>query len=188
MKIFGMFDTAIKKSYGSKKGLLYFYLYKSLALLGFYNKYKFKNIPFAPKRLVFVCVGNICRSPLGEAIARHHDVNAKSFGLSTRGGDKADPRAIKYATVNGYDLDSHITCRIDEYSELDGDVVLVMEPKHIYLFRQRFKNTPLVLLGLQSLTTVPYIHDPYNTNPIYFNKCENLVAECTLKVLRNGAE
>lgn len=40
----------------------------------------------SPFRVVFVCTGNICRSPMGEALLRHHardlDVVADSCGIS----------------------------------------------------------------------------------------------------------
>ncbi|MBK8186883.1 MAG: hypothetical protein IPK77_06345 [Cellvibrio sp.] len=89
--------------FGSKKGLLRYYTYEFLRILGVYSK--FKRVDFTKvKRLVFVCHGNICRSPLGEAVARHHNIPTTSFGLDTRGGDPADPRAIAWASLNGYNL------------------------------------------------------------------------------------
>jgi arsenate reductase (thioredoxin) len=45
-------------------------------------------VPEQPVRILFVCVGNMCRSPLAEAFARHHggsSVRAESAGLSATG-------------------------------------------------------------------------------------------------------
>ena len=45
-------------------------------------------MPEKPLRILFVCVGNMCRSPLAEAFARHHGgdgVSVSSAGLSATG-------------------------------------------------------------------------------------------------------
>lgn len=64
--------------------------------------------------VLFVCLGNICRSPLAEAVARREFERA---GLAlpvdscgTGGwhiGDGADPRSVRAGADAGYDLDSH---------------------------------------------------------------------------------
>lgn len=39
-----------------------------------------------PRRLLFVCVGNSCRSQMAEAIARHHGFEAASAGTQPASG------------------------------------------------------------------------------------------------------
>ena len=64
-------------------------------------------------RILFVCTGNICRSPTAEGVARHFietgglggRVEVDSAG--TQGyhvGEAPDPRAQKFARQRGYDL------------------------------------------------------------------------------------
>ncbi len=62
------------------------------------------------KRVLFVCLGNICRSPLAEAIFKHkvkgkgleHLYYAESCGTANyHVGDPPDPRTIKNAKLNG---------------------------------------------------------------------------------------
>lgn len=67
------------------------------------------------KRILFVCLGNICRSPVAEAVFRHYVAEA---GLSdcvdidsagTSGyhqGELADPRMRAHAQLRGYVLTS----------------------------------------------------------------------------------
>lgn len=74
-----------------------------------------QNFPAAenPMRLLFVCTGNICRSPTAEAVFRHHlalagrsDVLCDSAG--THGyhiGEPPDPRTIRAALRRGYVMD-----------------------------------------------------------------------------------
>jgi len=166
----------IKNHYGSKRGLLRYARHDFFRMLGVYRS--LKKIDFTQvKRLVFVCHGNICRSPLAEAAARKYHVPSISFGLDTHGNDPADPRAIAWASANGYDLSQHKTTRVDQYQPRTGDLLVGMEPKHIHALRQRFAQAPvqITMAGLWLDTSIAYIHDPYNTNSRYFDRCEQLV-------------
>lgn len=62
-------------------------------------------------RLLFVCTGNICRSPVADAVARARiaalglDWMADSAGTgSWHTGEAPDPRAIETGARRGYDL------------------------------------------------------------------------------------
>lgn len=67
-----------------------------------------------PKRILFVCMGNICRSPAAEAIFRH---KARQAGLEEifpcdsagtiayHGGDQPDRRMREAASRRGYTLE-----------------------------------------------------------------------------------
>ena len=64
-------------------------------------------------RLLFVCTGNICRSPTAEGVLRRlaHaaslDVEVDSAGLGDwHRGDAPDPRTVRHALARGYDLTS----------------------------------------------------------------------------------
>lgn len=174
----------IKNRYGSKKGLMRYIVYETLRFFGAYRK--FGSVDFTQvKRLVFICHGNICRSPLGEAVARQHGVPAISFGLDTRGEDSADSRAIAWARANGYNLKEHKTKRIEQYQPQEGDLLIGMEPRHIRKLREDFAQTPaqITLIGLWLVSPLAYLHDPYNANAQYFVRCEQLVADATNELL-----
>jgi len=167
-------NLLIKEKFGSKRGMLRFFYFQFLLKIGFYRQYK--KIDFASvKRLVFICAGNICRSPLAEAVARKNGINSFSFGLDTRGGDPADPRAIDYAIRHQLDLNSHITHTLADYISEVGDLLVVMEPKHIPMLPVACKKLPVTLAGLWLKEPVAYLHDPYNTDLKYFDRCENMV-------------
>lgn len=176
-------SEAIKNRYGSKRGFLRYMRYELLQRLGFYRA--LKKIDFTQvKRLVFVCQGNICRSPLAEVIARKKNIPSLSFGLDTRGNDPADPRAIAWALSNGYDLSQHITMRVDQYQPQAGDLLVGMEPRHINDLVRRFAQAPvqITLAGLWLPMPLTYLHDPYNTDAQYFDRCEKLVMAAVLQL------
>lgn len=65
-------------------------------------------------RLLFVCLGNICRSPIVESVARVEfaraglDIEVASAGTGAwHAGEPADPRAIAAAEASGYPLAAH---------------------------------------------------------------------------------
>ncbi len=62
-------------------------------------------------RILMVCLGNICRSPLAEGILRHHTQqqdltwNIDSAGTGAwHAGEKPDPRSIEVAQKNSIDI------------------------------------------------------------------------------------
>ncbi|MFQ3597767.1 MAG: low molecular weight protein-tyrosine-phosphatase [Chloroherpetonaceae bacterium] len=87
-------------------------------------------------KILFVCLGNICRSPTAEAVFRKL---VESEGLSdyfeidsagTAGyhiGDMADARSIRHAQKRGYDLTAHRGRRL-EAEDLDAyDYIITMD-------------------------------------------------------------
>ena len=65
-------------------------------------------------RILFVCMGNICRSPTVEAVARVQFARARvAVQIESAGtedyhvGERADPRAIAIAQAHGYPLAAH---------------------------------------------------------------------------------
>jgi protein-tyrosine phosphatase len=173
----------IKHEFGSRKGFIRYLYFQLFLKLGFFDRYK--KIDFSiVDRLVFVCTGNICRSPFAEAVARKNGVKCYSFGLDTRGGDKADPRAIEYAATQGFDLSSHVTRKLTDYKVESGDLLILMEPAHLRMLPSPLRSMPVTFAGLWLDSTVIYLHDPYNTCSEYFEKCESLVMNSTQNLLK----
>lgn len=85
-------------------------------------------------RVVFVCLGNICRSPTAEAVFRHK-AKAQQLQLDidsagTAGyhlGARPDKRSMAIAQERGYDF-SGISCRkISDDDFIEADIIIAMD-------------------------------------------------------------
>ena len=171
----GQISRYIQDKYGSKRGLLNYLKYKILLWSGRYQKYRninFNNV----RRLVFVCSGNICRSPVAEVSARASGLESISFGLDCADGAPADERAISFARQCGLDLEGHSAKNIRGYTYQSGDVVIVMEPAHAEsLLDFGVPQHAISVAGLWLSNPTAYFHDPYNTSKKFFDLCEEQV-------------
>jgi protein-tyrosine phosphatase len=95
-------------------------------------------------RVCFVCTGNICRSPMAEAVFHARVADAGLDGLveadsaGTGGwheGEGADPRTLAVLEENGYDLD-HTARRFRPswFSRLD--LVIALDAEHLRELRR----------------------------------------------------
>lgn len=94
--------------------------------------------PVEPFRLLFVCTGNTCRSPLAEAITRRalaelgwNNVEVGSAGAGAASGAPASPGALGAAERHGLDLAGHRSKPLTAESVSAADLVLVMSPSHL---------------------------------------------------------
>ncbi|WP_314037979.1 low molecular weight protein-tyrosine-phosphatase [Dietzia sp. CH92] len=88
-------------------------------------------------RVVFVCTGNICRSPMAEVMARHA-VDEAGLGdrvaVSSVGtgdwhvGDAMDPRAAAELAAHGYDT-AHVASHLSR-EDHDADLLVALDSGH----------------------------------------------------------
>ncbi len=147
-------------------------LYRLRALFGLtrqYNHIDWSRI----KRLVFVCKGNVCRSPYAEFKALQQKLSATSLGIHASGRISANDEAIRQSAARGIDLMPHITRPVDTVELTTTDLVVCMEPMHIEAMQGRVEDagSQMTLLGLWGPFNTPIIADPYGRSPGFFQSC-----------------
>lgn len=82
------------------------------------------------ERILVVCIGNICRSPVAEAMLRRSLPGKRvgSAGLGALVGQGVDPTARELAEADGLDVASHQARQLDRELLASADLVLVMSP------------------------------------------------------------
>ena len=82
--------------------------------------------------VLVVCVGNICRSPVGERLLRQAlpELDVTSAGIQALVGKPADKTASQVAAAHGLSLHGHEARQFTPALGTAHDLILVMEPGH----------------------------------------------------------
>ncbi|MEA3328921.1 MAG: L-threonylcarbamoyladenylate synthase [Candidatus Omnitrophota bacterium] len=97
-----------------------------------------KELIFKFKKIIFVCTGNICRSPMAEGLLRNKIkqlgknklIEIISVGVSAPLGMQASRNAVEVMKQEGIDISGHKSRPLDTFLIKDADLIFVMEPKH----------------------------------------------------------
>lgn len=130
-------------------------------------------------KVLVVCLGNICRSPVAEALLNQYfqehgiDAFATSAGIEAMLGDEADDRAKSFAKLYGQiDLQSHRGKQLTASMMQENDLVFVMEleQKKYLQALYPFAAGKIECLGRWKNMD---ILDPYRASPAVFRDVMN---------------
>jgi len=125
-----------------------------------------------PLRVLFVCLGNICRSPLAEVVAKSVAETkelAEMFHFESAGtgdwhvGKGADPRSASKALEKGLSLENHQAQQITRHNIHAWDVFVAMDADNKRnLMRLGAKPEQIVMMrAFEGTQTAPDVPDPY---------------------------
>ncbi len=133
-------------------------------------------------KILIVCIGNICRSPMAEAILKHRMQSIKSpltissAGIAALEGKSMDPFAQEILLEAGIDGSLHRARQLTSAMLIDAELVLVMEQNHRKKIECMFPNVcgKVHLLGKWENFEVP---DPYKKSKLIFKDTYQLIVK-----------
>ena len=135
-------------------------------------------------RLLFVCTGNICRSPMAEVYAqaagveRGRIIEARSGGVLGIIDKPADPLAVKVMGEINIDLEGHRSSGVTDEMMDWARYVLVMELHHAIKLRERFPAHEDKVLALANFGGMSEVKDPIGGWRWKFRRCRADVIRC----------
>ena len=153
---------------------------------------------FEPFRVVFVCTGNICRSPMADVVFRWF---ADSAGLSDRVvstsagtgewhvGERADHRTLEALERKGYDGSRHRARQFTREDFERNDLIVALDRSHERILHEWARtegDTDKLALLMSFETDAPTLDvpDPYYAGPGMFDDVLTMIEGASRALFR----
>ena len=140
-------------------------------------------------KIVFVCTGNTCRSPMAEALmvaragAGNLDVVADSCGISVYESEDINPKAVQALSTVGISGFEHKSRQLEKADIQSADIVLTMTQQQKFSITKVYSEYKYKVFTISEYTrdSKDDVTDPYGKSQIFYNFCvkelESLVDE-----------
>ena len=149
-------------------------------------------------KILFVCLGNICRSPVFEAVLRQQLLRSRLAwqvaSVGTGGwhvGDGADPRSCASALRRGYSLQQHRARQLAAADYRDFDWLLAADRSNLVEIEQRRPAAATaqaaLALPFAGIAAPQEIPDPYYGKQAGFDHVIDLAEDFARRLIARGA-
>ncbi|MGM9552096.1 MAG: low molecular weight protein arginine phosphatase [Clostridia bacterium] len=121
------------------------------------------------KRVLFVCTGNTCRSPMAEGIFNFFSQGAASRGLMAEEGNPASEKAVKAMEKMGIDITGHVSRQLTKEDVESADLILTMTKSHKDAILSAVADANVFTIG--EYADGEDISDPYGKSQEVYDKC-----------------
>jgi protein-tyrosine-phosphatase/predicted ATP-grasp superfamily ATP-dependent carboligase len=140
--------------------------------------------------VIFVCYGNICRSPFAEAYARSiapSDITFMSAGTFSKADRRSPQEAQAAAGRFGIDLDKHRSQVLSAAMIDRSDVIFVFDRRNLEEISLQFPRAKSRIVRLGDFLPGPddEIHDPFGQSLERFEYCYRTIVDLLSQIARH---
>ena len=130
-------------------------------------------------KIIFVCTGNTCRSPMAEAILKKMvyedglEVQVESRGTSVYSDDPINPKSAEALATIGIKNVIHKAKQISKTDIEESDIILTMTQQHKLSLVKTYPDYRYKIFTLSEYAADSRddISDPFGKSQIFYNFC-----------------
>ncbi len=149
-------------------------------------------------RVIFICTGNICRSPIAEGMLRHRweksgrdGLIVSSMGIHGLDQQEASKLGMELCAENGIDISSHRSRKLIVPELEEADLILSMEwvqKDFLRMFFPKFDDKSFLLsvwpdIGRKKKSKKDNIKDPYGGSRRNYETAYNIISDHIVRVM-----
>lgn len=134
------------------------------------------------KKVLFVCTGNTCRSPMAEGIFNNLSEGAFSRGIYAE-GTAASENAVSVMKKMGIDISKHISTQLTLKDINESDLVLTMTKAHKMAILSACPEAEEKVFTLGEYAEGGDVSDPYGGNEAVYEACAREIYDYIKKIV-----